>query len=74
MAAIKANMVKIKLFKDNDKYKSDMFVCVNGERYLIQRGVEVEVPEYIAEVIEHSETEDRKSIEKREKLAKIENK
>lgn len=43
-------MVKIKLFKDNHEYKDDVFVAVNGERYQIQRGKEVEVPDYIAEV------------------------
>ncbi len=42
-------MVKVKLFKDNHDYKDDVFVAVNGERHLIQRGVEVEVPDYIAE-------------------------
>lgn len=52
--------VKIKLFKDNDRYKDDVFVSVNGENYQIQRGVEVEVPDYIAEVLEHAE-EQRKN-------------
>lgn len=40
-------MVKLTVpinFKDN----SPMFVAVNGESYLIQRGEEVEVPDYIA--------------------------
>lgn len=46
--------VKIKLFKDNDRYKDDVFVSVNGESYQIQRGVEVEVPDYIAEVLDHA--------------------
>ncbi|MCL2488985.1 MAG: hypothetical protein FWE80_09910 [Oscillospiraceae bacterium] len=47
--------VKIKLFKDNDGYKDDVFVSVNGHSFLIQRGVEVEVPDYIAEELERSE-------------------
>lgn len=51
-------MVRIKLFKDSTNYKDDVFVSVNGENYLIQRGVEVEVPDYIAEVLKHSETQD----------------
>lgn len=46
--------VKVKLFKDNDRYKDDVFVSVNGESFQIQRGVEVEVPDYIAEVLEHA--------------------
>lgn len=51
-------MVKIKLFKDNVNYKDDVFVSVNGENYQIQRGKEVEVPDYIAEVLRHSEEQD----------------
>lgn len=34
----------IRLFKDNQRYKTPVFVGVNGETYLIQRGVDVEVP------------------------------
>ena len=32
----------IRLFKDNQRYKTPVFVGVNGETYLIQRGVDVE--------------------------------
>lgn len=46
--------VKIKLFLDGDKYKDDVFVAVNGRTYLIKRGVEVEVPESVAKVLEDS--------------------
>ena len=56
--AEKKKMVKIKLFKDYGEYRDDVFVAVNGESYLIQRGVEVEVPDYIAEVLEHSAQQD----------------
>ena len=51
-------MVKIRLFKDNQNYTGDVFVSVNGENYLIKRGVTVDVPEYIAEVLEASQRED----------------
>lgn len=61
-------MVKVKLFKDNHDYKDDVFVAVNGERYLIQRGVEVEVPDYIAEVLEHSAQQDARTAELIEKI------
>lgn len=50
--------VTIKLFKDNKKYKEDVFVSVNGENFLIQRGVEVEVPRYIKEVLDNSFKQD----------------
>ena len=46
--------VRIRLFKDNSRYKGDLFVSVNGVNYKIRRGVEVEV----AEVLEHSQMQD----------------
>ena len=45
--------VRIRLFKDNSRYKGDLFVSVNGVNYKIRRGVEVEVPPAVAEVLEH---------------------
>ena len=44
--------VRIRLFKDNSRYKGDLFVSVNGVNYKIRRGVEVEVPAYVAEVLD----------------------
>ena len=46
------------LFKDSQRYKAPVFVGVNGETYLIQRGVDVEVPKAVAEVLRHSEEMD----------------
>ncbi len=54
----KDEMVRIKLFKDGDKYKDDVFVGVNGKAFKIQRGVEVEVPAYVADVLEQSMQQD----------------
>jgi len=56
-----AEKVKVKLFKDNGKYSDPIFVAVNGERYIVPRGVEVEIPEYIAEVLERSMAEDQQT-------------
>ena len=67
-AAPGKKMVKVKLFKDNHDYREDGFVAVNGERYLIQRGVEGEVPDYIAEVLEHSAQQDARTAELIEKI------
>nr|DAU60866.1 MAG TPA: hypothetical protein [Caudoviricetes sp.] len=50
--------VRIRLFKDNSRYKGDLFVSVNGVNYKIRRGVEVEVPPEVAEVLEHSQQQD----------------
>lgn len=49
----KEKMVKIKL--PRDKKEPDVFVSVNERSWLIQRGVEVEVPECVAEVLRHRE-------------------
>lgn len=48
------NMVKIKLPR-NRKAEDDMFVSVNERTWLIKRGIEVEIPECVAEVIRNSE-------------------
>ncbi len=57
-AAPAEKTVKIHLFKDNARYSGDVFVGVNGKNYKIQRGVDVEVPESVAEVLEHSQVQD----------------
>ena len=58
-----AEPVKIKLFKDSGKYKDDLFVAVNGKSYQIKRGVEVEVPRNVAEVIAQAqENEENNSV------------
>lgn len=54
----KEEMTPIKLFKDNDKYKNDVFVAVNGKSYQIKRGETVMVPKCVAEVLERSEHQD----------------
>lgn len=67
----RAETVKIKLHKGRSPQEADdVFVSVNGERFQIQRGVEVEVPYYVAEVLEHSESQDLAAIAYRERLEK----
>lgn len=46
--------VTIQLFKDNDKYKDDVHVCLNGKNYIIQRGIPVEVPLAVKMVLDNS--------------------
>lgn len=50
--------VPITLFKDNGKYRDDVFVAVNGESCQIQRGVEVMIPRKFALALENSRTQD----------------
>lgn len=46
--------VEIELFRDNDKYKDDVFVAVNGVGILIPRGKKVKVKRKYALAIEDS--------------------
>lgn len=50
--------ISMRLFKDNDKYKGDVLVCVNGDRLLIKRGETVEIPRKFALVLEESMRQD----------------
>ena len=51
-------LVKVKLFRDNNKYKDDVFVSVNGENCVIKRGVEVEIKRKFAAVLDSSDLQD----------------
>lgn len=64
-----SDLMEIKLVKDNDRYKDDLFVGVNGHRYNIQRGVYVNVPRCVADVIEKSQIQDVKVAEMIEELS-----
>ena len=55
--------VTIRLFKDNGKYKDDMVVGLNGRMFQIKRGVEVEVPWAVAEIIRESLEQDQATAE-----------
>ena len=61
--------VEIRLFADAGRYRDDLFVSVNGRRYVIKRGETVSVPRCVAEVIEQSEAQDNKTAELIEKLS-----
>lgn len=55
--------VPVRLFKDSSKYQDDVFVSVNGKGYLIQRGVEVMIPRFVAQVLEQSMEQDQRAAE-----------
>ena len=57
-----AKKVKIKLPLTRTE-KDDVYVCVNGESFLIKRGETVEVPDYVAEVLQHKEEQLAESME-----------
>ena len=47
-------MVKIRIPRTKAD-QEDVFVSVNMETFIVKRGVEVEVPDYVAEVLQHQE-------------------
>ena len=51
-------LVEVKLFKDNNKYKEPVFVGVNGETIAIERGVRVKIKRKFAEVLDNSDNQD----------------
>ncbi len=60
--------VKVYLFKDNDKYKDDLFVAVNGESMMVPRGKEVEIPRKFANTIKYAEIQNGYATEYQIKL------
>lgn len=63
-------LVPVFLFKDSDKYSSDLFVCVNGESVQIQRGKQVMIKKKFADVIQESMEQDMKAAEMMAKAAR----
>lgn len=51
-------LVPVRLFKDNDRYKDDVFVAVNGERIQIKRGETVMIKKKFADVLQQSMDQD----------------
>ena len=54
-------LVSVRLFKDNDKYKGDVFVAVNSQSVLIRRGERVAIKKKFAEVLEQSLDQDQRT-------------
>lgn len=50
--------VEVRLFKDNGKYKDDVFVQINGENSLIKRGETVKIKKKFAKLLEQSDIQD----------------
>lgn len=69
-AAPEKDTVKIRLFKDDGKYAAPVFVGINGQTYMIQRGIDVEVPKAVAEVLERSAKQDAEAAARFEQMAK----
>lgn len=57
-AAYWNELVPIKLFRDNGKYKDDVFVAVNGENCQVQRGEEVMIKRKFKNLLDLSDLQD----------------
>jgi hypothetical protein len=51
-------LVEVKLFKDNNKYKDDVYVSVGDDNCLIKRGERVMVKRKLADVLDNSDMQD----------------
>lgn len=54
-------LVEVELFKDNGKYKDDVFVAVNGVGCIVPRGKKVKIKRKYALALEDSMRQDRKT-------------
>ena len=55
--------VAVKLFRDNDRYKDDVYVAVNGHNCVIRRGEWVRIKRKFALVLDQSEIQDMQTAE-----------
>lgn len=55
--------VKVKLFRDGKDYKDDVFVGINGVSYQIKRGIEVEIPLKVAQLLDRAQIQSIKAAE-----------
>ncbi len=55
--------VEIKLFKDNEKYKDDVYVAINGKNCVIRRGVWTRIRRKFALLLDQSEIQDLRTAE-----------
>ena len=52
-----------KLFRDNDRYKDDVYVAVNGQNCIVKRGEWVKIKRKFALVLDQSEVQDMQTAE-----------
>ena len=63
MEAYLNEYVAVKLFRDNDRYKDDVYVAVNGPNCPIKRGEWVKIKRKFALVLDQSEIQDIQTAE-----------
>ena len=55
--------VEVRLFKDNEKYRDDVYVAINGKNCVIKRGEWVKIKRKFALVLDQSEIQDMQTAE-----------
>lgn len=55
--------VEVRLFKDNDRYKDDVYVAINGKNCVIRRGVWTRIRRKFALLLDQSEIQDLRTAE-----------
>lgn len=65
----KDDLVEFEAFYDGDKYKDDIFVCINGKPMQIKRGVKVMIPRAVAKVLTQSIESDKQTARMMDSLA-----
>ena len=61
--------VEIRLFKDNEKYKDDVYVAINGKNCVIRRGIWTRIRRKFALLLDQSEIQDLRTAELMEQEA-----
>lgn len=61
--------VEVRLFKDNEKYKDDVYVAINGKNCIIKRGVWTRIRRKFALLLDQSEIQDLRTAELMEREA-----
>ena len=61
--------VEVRLFKDNEKYKDDVYVAINGKNCVIKRGVWTRIRRKFALLLDQSEIQDLRTAELMEREA-----
>lgn len=60
--------VPVHLFKDNNLYRDDVYVAVNGQNIKIKRGRQIEIDKMFAEVLDNSRAQDAAAADLSESL------
>ena len=55
--------VEVRLFRDNEKYKDDVYVAINGKNCIIRRGVWTRIRRKFALLLDQSEIQDLRTAE-----------